>query len=193
MIKLLQEYIWRQSSGNKVLSLFILTNFIYVFMLVVTIPKVMGFADGLKLLDMLPSGYDADYVNHLFETLGANGRNVYLYHQIPADMFYPGLFAVTYCFLFNWFLKKINRHESPLFYFSFLPLIAGVSDYVENLGIITMLNEYPNISQETVSVANTFSMFKSASTTFYFFALLVVIVVFVSEYLKKKKYGSVHN
>lgn len=47
MIKLLQEYIWRQSSGNKVLSLFILTNFIYVFMLVVTIPKVMGFANGL--------------------------------------------------------------------------------------------------------------------------------------------------
>lgn len=155
-------------------------------MLVVTIPKVTEFAGGMKLLDMLPSGYDADYVNKLFEALGMAGRRAYLYNQIPADMFYPGLFGVTYCLLFAWFLKKINHFKSALFYFSFLPVISGISDYIENIGIITMINEYPDISSETVAIANTFSLLKSTSTTFYFFALLVVIIIFVVKSIKTK-------
>ena len=186
MVKLFREFIYRQSNGKTVLSLFILTGLNYAFMLTVTIPKVTSFANGMKLLDLMPAGYDADYVNKLFETLGANGRHAYLYNQIPADMFFPGLYAVTFCLLFIWLLKKINRHKSPVFYFSLLPLMSGISDYIENIGIITLLKEYPNISEETVSVANTFTMFKSASTTFYFFALIVVIIVFVAQLIKTK-------
>jgi hypothetical protein len=155
-------------------------------MLVVTIPKVMEFADGMKILDMMPAGYDTDYVNKLFEALGPKGRHAYLYNQIPADMFYPGLFGITYCLLFDWFLIKINHHKSSVFYVALLPLISGVSDYIENIGIITMLTQYPNISEEIVSIANTFSVFKSATTTFYFFALIVVIIMFIVQLIRTK-------
>jgi len=191
MIKLLQKYICEISTGKTVLSLFILTNLVYVFMLMVTIPKVMEFADGMKLLDMMPGGYDIEYVNNLFNALGEKGRHTYLYNQIPADMFYPGLFAITYCLLFTYFLKKTKRQESSFFYFSFLPIIAGISDYVENIGIITMLKQYPDYSDETVAITNTFSMLKSTTTAFFFFALLVtLIIVFVSYILKDKKIKS---
>jgi hypothetical protein len=162
-------------------------------MLLVTIPKVMEFADGMKLLDMMPAGYDIEYVNNLFNILGEKGRQTYLYNQIPSDMFYPGLFAITYCFLFAYLLKKINRHDSSFFYFSFLPLIAGISDYAENIGIITMLKQYPDYSDETVAITNTFSMLKSATTTFYFFALIIVLIILGVNFIKNKKAGPAAN
>ena len=71
----------KHSSGKKVLSLFILTNVVYLFMLMVTIPKTMVFSNGMKLLDMLPTGYNQNYVNELFSTLGENGREIYLTNQ----------------------------------------------------------------------------------------------------------------
>lgn len=187
MIKILQKYLYRISNGKLVLILFILTNLVYIFMLFVTIPKVTQFADGLKLLDLMPAGYDLEYVNKLFTTLGEQGRYAYLYYQIPVDMLYPGLYAVSYCLLFTYLLKKINRHVSRFFYFSILPLISGISDYIENIGIITMLKQYPNYSEETVAITNTFSVLKSTTTAIYFIALLIVLVILVVNYFLKDK------
>ena len=68
MIKL-REIIAKNSSGKKVALLFVITNLIYAFMLLVTIPKTVAYSGGMKLLDMMPLGYDLDYVNSLFKAL----------------------------------------------------------------------------------------------------------------------------
>ncbi|HRX10133.1 MAG TPA: hypothetical protein P5210_00720 [Draconibacterium sp.] len=143
-------------------------------------------ANGMKILDMLPEGYDIHYVNSLFEALGENGRQAYLYYQIPLDLFFPIFYGLGFCLLYAYFLRKINQHKSPFFYFSFLPLIAGVSDYLENIGIIAMLNQYPNYSDETVSITSTFSFLKSSTTTIYFIALIFVLIAFGVQYVKSK-------
>jgi hypothetical protein len=187
MIKILQKYLYRVSTGKLVLILFILTNLVYLFMLFVTIPKVTQFADGLKLLDLMPTGYDLEYVNNLFSTLGEQGRYAYLYYQLPVDMLYPGLYAVSYCLLFIYFLKKINRYVARFFYFSLLPVISGISDYIENIGIITLLKQYPNFTEETVAIVNTFSVLKSTTTAFYFIALLIVLIIYAVYYFRKPK------
>ena len=66
------------STGKTVLGWFTLTTMVYLIMLFITIPKVMAFSDGMRLLDMMPGGYDLDYVNALFQTLGEQGRAAYL-------------------------------------------------------------------------------------------------------------------
>jgi hypothetical protein len=162
-------------------------------MLTFTIPKVMAFASGMKLLDMMPSGYDAEYVKTLFVALGENGRRAYLYNQIPLDMIYPLLFGISYSLLFVYFLKKTNLPQSPYFYFSFLPIISGISDYIENIGIIIMLRQYPDFSTDTVSITNTFSILKSSTTTIYFVALIVLLIMFGVHYIKSKKTESTVN
>lgn len=187
MFEKLHKYICKVSTGRNVLLLFILTNLIYLFMLFVTIPMVTEYSNGMKILDMMPGGYDLEYVNTLFETLGEKGRQTYLYRQLPADMFYPGLFTVCYSLLFCFLLKKIRFHQSTFFYFSLLPIICGASDYIENLGIITMIKQYPNISEETVAITNTFSILKSSSTAFFFIALIVLLVAVVINYFRKGK------
>lgn len=176
---------WTQ--GKTVLWLFIITNLVYVFMLTVTIPEVMNFAEGMKLMDMLPSGYDFQYVITLLNTLGAEGREVYLYQQIPADMIYPGLFGISYCILLLYFLKKLNKLNTSLIYLSLLPLIGGLFDYFENIGIIIMLRRFPDLSENLVSVTNVFTIIKSIATTVYFIVLLITLIVLALSFLKKKK------
>ena len=177
----------KNASGRKVLSLFILTNIVYLFMLMVTIPKTMKFSNGMKLLDMLPRGYNQDYVNELFKTLGENGREIYLTNQIPVDMIYPLLFALTYSLLLAYFLKKLNKLKSPFTYLCLLPIIAGIADYLENFGIITMLNSYPDLTETTVNATNTFSVIKSTSTSIFFIALIVILILLGIKFLKRNQ------
>jgi len=185
-MNLFVKFLEKNTSGKKILGLFILTNVVYLFMLFVTIPKTMGFSNGMKLLDMLPTGYNRDYVNELFRTLGENGRETYLTNQLPVDMIYPLLFGLTYSLLLAYFLKKLNKLKSPFTYLCLLPIIAGIVDYLENIGIITMLNNYPDLTETTVNATNTFSVIKSTSTSIFFIAVIVIFIILGIKFAKKK-------
>lgn len=182
----IKEIIDRGLTGKKVLLFFVITNIVYAIMLLVTIPKTMTFSNGLKLLDMMPLGYDSEYINRLFETLGDTGRYVYLTNQLPVDMIYPFLFGVSYCLLIGYILKKLNKLNSPFFYLCFLPIIAGIADYAENFGIITMLNNYPNLSQISMDATNIFTLVKSMTTTAFFLALIITLLVLGIKTIKER-------
>ena len=186
----LRTIITKNASGKKVLLLFVIANLVYAFMLVITIPKTMAFSGGMKLLDMMPMGYNAEYINNLLDTLGEKGRDVYLYNQIPVDMIYPFLFGISYCLLLAYFLKKINKLNSPFFYLCLLPLIAGLADYSENFGIISMLTSYPDLSPIQTTATNIFTLFKSIASTIYFIALIITLIILGLKTIKEKKIKS---
>ncbi|WP_421764791.1 hypothetical protein [Ekhidna sp.] len=186
-MKRLTKLIERNISGKKVLGFFVLTNIVYSFMLTVTIPRTMNFSNGMKLLDMMPTGYELNYVRELFNSLGKVGRATYLTNQIPVDMIYPLLFALTYCLLLGYFLKKINKLNTQFAYLCLLPIIAGIADYLENFGIITMLKSYPDLTEIAVKTTSTFSLIKSISTSVYFIALIIVLVILGFKAINRKK------
>ena len=184
-MEILNKMIERNISGKKVFGLFILTNLVYAFMLMVTIPNTMAFSNGMKLLDMMPTGYDFNYVNKLFSSLGDIGRETYLTSQIPIDMLYLFLIGISYCFFIIYFLKKINKLNTPFKYLCILPIIAAIADYLENIGIISMLNSYPNFTETTVNTTSVFSVIKSVSTSVYFIALVVILILVLIKFFKK--------
>lgn len=184
----MKDLILKHLQGPKVLILFVLTNIVYVVMLVFTIPLVLRHAEGMKLLDMMPTGYSQAYVNWLLDTLGKEGRDAYLTRQIPVDLIYPFLFAVSYCLLFAYLLKRINLLHSKVFNFSYLPLLAGMFDYCENFGIVTILNLYPSNPGWVSLITAFFSIAKSMLSTVYFFALIFIFLRFL--YFNVKWSGS---
>lgn len=186
-MKGLTTFVEKNISGKKVLGLFILTNLVYTLMLTVTIPKTMEFSNGMKLLDMMPTGYDLNYVSELFASLGETGRSLYLTNQLPVDMVYPLLFGLSYCLLLGYFLKKLNKLYSPYSYLCLLPILAGIADYLENIGIITMLTNYPELNETTVYTTNMFSVIKSISTSIFFIALIVVLLTLGIKRVTRKK------
>jgi hypothetical protein len=156
-------------------------------MLFITIPKVMSFSGGMKLLDMMPTGYTADYVNKLLGTLGEQGRKIYLFNQLPLDMIYPFLFAVSSCLILAFFLNKLGKLESNYFFLCFIPFCSGLFDYAENIGIFTMLNRYPNNSILLSQATNVCSIIKSFSTSIYFIVLMIVLILFgIKTYTYRK-------
>ena len=92
-------------SGKRII--FLVTGTICFTMLLITLPKAMSYAGGLKILDMMPAGYDHAYVNSLMKALGEEGRHTYLYQQLPLDMIFPSLNAITFCLIIGYFLILI--------------------------------------------------------------------------------------
>lgn len=182
----MKELIRRNIGGKKVLLLFILTNIIYSIMLIITIPKVMNFSGGMKLLDMIPTGYNAEYVNSLLNTLGEPGRHAYLFNQIPVDMLYPFLVGTSYSLVLAYFLNKLGKLNGYYFYLCLIPLFSGLFDYFENIGIITMLKSYPDNSIILTQITSIFSVLKSSFTSIYFIILLILLIVFGIRKLSQK-------
>lgn len=180
----IHEFITKNIEGKKVLIFFVLANIVYSIMLLVTIPKVMIFSNGMKLPDMLPTGYSPNYINKLLSNLGEEGRNTYLYRQIPVDMVYPLLFSVSWCLVIAWFLNKLGKLNGSLIYLCLLPILAGFFDYLENTGMIVILNRYPDNPDYLSMLTNVFTILKSLLTTIYFIALIIIMVIFVLKKLK---------
>ena len=164
-------------AGKTVILLLVITNSLYALMLLWSIPAVQDFSNGLALLDMMPTGYSEEYIARLFAALGPYGRKAYLYWQLPIDMVYPFLFGVTYYMLLIWVLTKLRLLHTFWTNFVYLPLIAGFFDYSENIGIILLLNSYPEMPPFLGIITNVFTIAKSVTTSLYFSALLIFILI----------------
>ncbi|MCX6303659.1 MAG: hypothetical protein NT040_01700 [Bacteroidetes bacterium] len=169
----------RHIRGREVLAFFVLANLLYLLMIFVTIPQVTAYSGGMKLFDMMPLGYDLVYARNLLDTLGTNGRAVYLTLQLPVDMFYPLFSGIAYCLLMAWLFKKLNLIDKPAAYLCVIPLVAGMFDYLENFGIIAMITSYPAVSALQVSVVSIFSVIKSMLSAAFFTLLIVSLLVFL--------------
>ena len=183
----MKKLILKHSTGKNVLVFFVLSTLVYIAMLAFSIPKTAQFANGMKLPDMMPEGYSSAYIMELFTALGEAGRNMYLQVQLPLDMVYPFLFALCYSLLFAYFLKKIKKEHSLLLFLCFLPVIGGVADYFENIGLFYLLKNFPNFSEQTVDIVSGFTVLKSTVTSIYFASLLFVLVVLALQKIKWKR------
>jgi hypothetical protein len=169
---LLNQY----SIGKTVILFFLITQILYSILLFYTIPELKNYSDDMEILDMKPTGYSAEYAKGLLEKLGIDGRNLYLYKQIPVDMVYPLMFSVSYSLLLTYLFKKTFQPQNKIYHFSVLPIFAGLFDYLENIGIAIMLYEYPRFSYNLANITNIFTIFKSLLTTVVFILLIVVIM-----------------
>lgn len=172
--------------GKKVITLFVITQLILAYMVLVSMPLSLNGNENLKLLDVMPTGYDMEYVKHLFAAIGHEGRSQYLYHQLVVDSFYPLFFGISNCLLLAYFLNKLKKLHSPLIYACYLPLIASVADYMENIGIINLLNEYDHIQTMSVKITLLFSLTKSICSSIFFMILFISLAVFCFQYIKKR-------
>ena len=172
----------RVSTGKVVLALIIPAITVYFIMLLYTIPQVSAYAPGINLFDLSLTGYSFEYAIKLLDTLGSDGRELYLYRQLPLDFIYPGLLAGSCSLLLSWLFLKTQKTNSKLFYFCYIPVAAGLVDYLENIIIVSILTSYPNVSEVSISLASAMTIAKSVLTTAFFVLLIIGVIL----NLKKK-------
>ena len=173
-------------NGRVVLAFFIVTQVVYLIMVLVTLPHLRDVSGGMDAFDMLPGGYSFADATRFLTALGAEGRSYYLGRQIPLDLLYPGLFAISYALVWKWLLAKATGLPGMLGAVMYLPLFAGLADYAENAGIIAMLITFPDVSEMLVAMASTFTIIKAASSSLYFVALVGLILAVAFQKIRTK-------
>jgi len=163
--------------GRLVLALFVATQAVYLAMVLLTLPHLQALAGGMAPFDMLPTGYDMPYAMRFLDAIGAEGRAYYLGRQIPLDLVYPGLFAVSWALLWLWLLAKAGRTPAVLRNVGWLPVLAGIADYAENGLVATMLTRFPDLPAGLVKTASAMTMVKSAATALFFVCLAILLIV----------------
>lgn len=138
---------------------------------------------GLRPFDMRPGGYSVELANSLIDALGSSGRWYYLTRQIPLDLVYPALMALTLLSLFKW-LGSRNVSQNLVRIGSWFSIAAAIADYLENAGICLMILSWPEISANTVLAASAASIVKSGLTTT---AVLIVLLGVGSWAFKRKR------
>lgn len=175
------SFMKRHSSGKVIAFLFVLTMSVYLTMLFYSIPAVTAFAPQLPIFDLSPFGYSFNYATELLDTLGVEGRNLYLSTQLPLDFIYPGLFSITYSLLLVWLFGQTFNVSSKVFVFALVPFLAGIFDYAENVFIIKMIISFPDLQVATVNMASIFTLLKSSFTMLFFVLLMVGFALLLKQ------------
>lgn len=147
---------------------------IYLLMTSVTLTHLFDLTDMLPF-DLRFNGYSYEAANALLEALGHEGRRYYLTRQIPLDVFYPGLLALTLINAMRWSDAKAPC-SLLLRTGTALSVTAMLADYAENIGITSMLLSFPTLSQGAVSVISAVTQVKSIATTLAVMVLLGMIL-----------------
>lgn len=65
---------------------------------------------------------------------------------------------------------------------AFFPLIGMAFDYLENINILKLLDTFPNLSPDTVSLAERFTLLKHA---FLFTSVAMILLLFLFVIFKR--------
>ncbi len=136
---------------------------IYIVMINITLEHIQ-FLSGLRPFDMRPGGYSSEQAHVLLDALGIDGRQYYLTRQIPLDLIYPALMALTLVSILKWIERQgVNRVLTKVGIG--LSVGAAIADYLENVGICSMILSWPDLPTSLVQAVSLASIAKAVLTT----------------------------
>jgi len=157
---------------------------VYIAIVGWSAPKISGYADGLVIFDLRPTGYGFQEAEAFLAALTDEGRMFYLSVQHRLDTLYPALLAVTTIWAF---LLLLPRNGLALFA-PLLPIVAMTFDYLENLAVAVMLHSgTQSLTAEIVSHASRYSVLKSGFTTASMSLLLLLVLIKVYRNWRAKR------
>ena len=110
---------------------------------------------GGEMLDVKP-GYTHTEAMDAMDEYGAEGRTIYAWASGVLDTLF---FPLIYVTLFAGLIYRFRPTEG-MWLLAFVPVIAGIWDVGENVQIVVMLIQYPDIGETQVAWASAFTSIK---------------------------------
>jgi len=167
--------------GMAAITLFLAGASIYALMINVTLAHIEAVSKQVPF-DMRPFGYGPQEASRLLDALGEEGRIYYLTRQIPLDMFYPALLAMTLVASILFFARRPPGSRLVRAGIA-CALGAALFDYAENLGIASMILRWPDLSHGVVHATSAASIVKSGLTT----AAVAIVLLVGAGWLRRRK------
>jgi len=130
--------------------------------------------------------YTPSRAYELLTNYGEAGRTNYL-HSLPNDYVYSALMALSMITALTALTQRLFPHRKLLQKIYWIPLLAGVADYLENVGLYRMLSNYPEQLDGVAVATNLFTMTKLSlvGTSFLLFALFGIALLVKRQQSKR--------
>lgn len=166
------DMIIQKASGKKAV---LFSALFIVSIILINLIGSSGTPDGAAFLDF-EFGHTPEKAYDMLTALEAEGRAFYLAVGIPLDFPFPVTYML-FCIACIALLLKHTVHRKPFRYIMLLPVLAMFFDWAENVGIIVMLRNYPDLPVWAVSTANIFGILKWSFLVASFTAAGVLFIV----------------
>lgn len=123
---------------------FILANwFVFIFFMVVILPAVSYQASQMGLSPSIDTNFsfDATVIYSILDGYGESGRSFYLFQRWTFDFVWPMVYGFPIFFTLRLWLGKVNSWFGKLLIY--LPLVAMLLDYLENITFSVIILLYP--------------------------------------------------
>lgn len=188
---------WRVSNAIRCIStarVLILALILWLLFLALIQGRPFGIAalqditGGANILDMTFTRGPGE-VYAVLDALGDAGRAFDLTRIVPLDLVFPFTYMLFLSVGISWALEQWLNRNSSWFLLNLAPLVAGLADYCENAGVITLLLTYPARVDPVASFTSIMYVIKFAFSTVSFFALFTALaigaVIVLKNYLEK--------
>ena len=138
---------------------------------------------GANILDF-EFGYTYEEAYGILTALGVEGRIFYLTKISPIDFPFPFTYMLFYA---GWIalLAKHTLSKEWCKYLLLVPVLAMLFDWIENIGIITMLNNYPNLPSWAVLIASVGGILKTSFTAGSTVLIGILFIMFIIQKARK--------
>ena len=171
--------------GSRILLFWSLALLVYILMVFGSLADIERIS-GVRAFDMRPTGYTYADALALISALGEEGRRVYLTLQIPLDMVYPALLAISSASSLYWLSQSFGSTARWYRAVAAVAYLAAIADYAENGLIVWMLKVGLGVPQALVSAASLTTVSKSILSTIVFATLLIALAEFATKRVRQR-------
>ncbi len=136
------------------------------------------------ILDTRLGGYSFTDIQATFDGIGIEGLGVWL--QIYAlDFLFPFVYSVSMMIGINLELNKLEFSTKRFRPLVFLPLAAGIMDYIENILLLSQILSYPNLSAFVISIASVVTQLKWVLVLSGFSVIVILMIIIIVHNMKR--------
>ena len=167
----LSEWFYEKSKNNLVLLLLMAVFLSFNAFIFPYFTKLYNLQDHV-ILD-LQFGFTPEYANAVISGYGEHGRLGIMVFNGIIDSIYPLVYGSLLALLISRFKMKANAGKNTLQIINLIPFVAVLFDFMENTGILIMIQNYPGQSIPVAWITSFAGMFK-----WIFLGISVLILLF---------------
>ncbi|MBW6479140.1 MAG: hypothetical protein K0B37_06895 [Bacteroidales bacterium] len=167
----LSSWFYEKSKSNLVLLLLLAVFLSFNAFIFPYFSKLYGLQDHV-LLD-LQFGFTPEFAHAVLAGYGDYGRQGIMVFTGIVDNVYPLVYGSLLALLISRFKMKANAGKNPIQIINLIPFIAVLFDFLENTGILIMIQNYPGQSIPVAWLTSFAGMFK-----WFFVGCSVLILLF---------------
>ena len=168
MIQILEPY----ANWKNIFLGFVLIIFINVIIFPYALNQLKLAAPAAATPIDLEFSYTVDEVYEMIESYQEAGRKIYRQIEIQVDFLYPILYSITFILLLLTLLKKSYPKNPKMYRWALFPLLTFFADIFENIGILKMLDSYPEQLEVVAAITSFHSSIKWLSIGGIFLLIL---------------------